>query len=72
MAEPRISVLIVARDEAHNLAECLAAARWADEWNTWGTPEVLAAKGRVLDGHCEDLGRDTDRVQRLVEVEHPL
>lgn len=31
MAEPRISVLIVARDEAHNLAECLAAARWADE-----------------------------------------
>ena len=31
MAEPRISVLIVARDEAHNLAECLAAAHWADE-----------------------------------------
>jgi glycosyltransferase involved in cell wall biosynthesis len=31
MPEPRISVLIVARDEAHNLAECLAAAAWADE-----------------------------------------
>jgi glycosyltransferase involved in cell wall biosynthesis len=31
MADPRISVLVVARDEAHNLAECLAAARWADE-----------------------------------------
>ncbi len=27
----RISVLVVARDEADNLAECLAAARWADE-----------------------------------------
>jgi glycosyltransferase involved in cell wall biosynthesis len=31
MGEPRISVLVVARDEAQNLAECLAAARWADE-----------------------------------------
>jgi glycosyltransferase involved in cell wall biosynthesis len=31
MPEPRITVLVVARDEAENLAECLAAARWADE-----------------------------------------
>jgi glycosyltransferase involved in cell wall biosynthesis len=31
MPEPRVSVLIVARDEAHNLADCLAAAAWADE-----------------------------------------
>jgi glycosyltransferase involved in cell wall biosynthesis len=31
MPEPGVSVLIVARDEAHNLADCLAAARWADE-----------------------------------------
>ncbi len=31
MHEPRLSVLVVARDEAHNLADCLAAARWADE-----------------------------------------
>ncbi len=31
MPEPRISVLVVARDEAHNLPDCLAAAEWADE-----------------------------------------
>ena len=31
MPEPRLSVLIVARDEAHNLAGCLASASWADE-----------------------------------------
>ena len=31
MHEPRLSVLVVARDEAHNLTDCLAAARWADE-----------------------------------------
>jgi hypothetical protein len=31
MPEPRVSVLIVAKNEAHNLADCLAKARWADE-----------------------------------------
>jgi len=31
MAEPRVSVLIVAKNEAHNLADCLAAASWAFE-----------------------------------------
>ncbi len=29
--EPRLSVLVVARNEAHNLADCLASTRWADE-----------------------------------------
>ena len=28
MPEPRISILIVARDEAENLPGCLAAVRW--------------------------------------------
>jgi glycosyltransferase involved in cell wall biosynthesis len=31
MPEPRLSVLIVAKNEAHNLAECLAATSWAFE-----------------------------------------
>ena len=31
MPEPRISVLIVAKNEAHNLRECLDAVSWADE-----------------------------------------
>src|SRR5262249_30759434 len=31
MPEPRVSVLIVARNEAHNLSECLQAVSWADE-----------------------------------------
>ena len=31
MPEPRVSVLIVAKNEAHNLADCLAAASWAFE-----------------------------------------
>jgi glycosyltransferase involved in cell wall biosynthesis len=31
MPEPRLSVLIVAKNEAHNLADCLGAASWAFE-----------------------------------------
>jgi glycosyltransferase involved in cell wall biosynthesis len=31
MPEPRVSVLIVAKNEARNLSECLSAVSWADE-----------------------------------------
>jgi F420-dependent oxidoreductase-like protein len=39
------------------------AARYADEWNCWSTPEVLAHKVRVLHEHCEALGRDPAEVR---------
>jgi F420-dependent oxidoreductase-like protein len=34
------------------------AARYADHWNSWTTPDVLAHKISVLRGHCADVGRD--------------
>jgi F420-dependent oxidoreductase-like protein len=34
------------------------AARYADEWNAWTTPDVLAHKVDVLHRHCDALGRD--------------
>jgi F420-dependent oxidoreductase-like protein len=34
------------------------AARYADEWNCWSTPDLLARKIEVLRRHCADLGRD--------------
>ena len=34
------------------------AARYADHWNSWTTPEVLAHKISVLRAHCADAGRD--------------
>lgn len=34
------------------------AARYADEWNSWTTPDVMAHKVTVLRQHCADLGRD--------------
>jgi F420-dependent oxidoreductase-like protein len=44
------------------------AARWADEWNTWGAPRVLAHKAAVLDRHCERLGRDPDTIIRSAQA----
>jgi len=34
------------------------AARHADQWNTWASPELLTHKVSVLRGHCEEDGRD--------------
>jgi F420-dependent oxidoreductase-like protein len=39
-------------------------ARYADEWNIWGTPELLAEKGAVLSQRCEEEGRDPASVHR--------
>ena len=44
------------------------AATYADEWNVWGTPDVLRHKGQVLDGHCDKLGRDPKEIQRSAQA----
>src|SRR5215212_5517530 len=44
------------------------AARYADEWNVWGTPEVLRHKIGVLERHCEDLGRDPSTIRRSAQA----
>jgi F420-dependent oxidoreductase-like protein len=40
------------------------AAKHADHWNVWGGPATLAAKGKILDGHCATLGRDPKKILR--------
>ena len=42
----------------------LIAAKYANEWNVWGTPEVLIHKQSVLDAHCSDVHRDPAEIQR--------
>jgi alkanesulfonate monooxygenase SsuD/methylene tetrahydromethanopterin reductase-like flavin-dependent oxidoreductase (luciferase family) len=44
------------------------AARYADEWNTWGTPEVMAHKIAVLEQHCADVGRDPREIRRSAQA----
>jgi F420-dependent oxidoreductase-like protein len=39
------------------------AAQYADHWNSWTTPDVLAHKVSVLRGHCADVGRDPGEIQ---------
>jgi F420-dependent oxidoreductase-like protein len=38
------------------------AARYADQWNYWTTPEQLAHKISVLREHCEQVGRDPGEI----------
>lgn len=53
--QERLPLLIGGGGEKRTLR---IAARYADEWNAWTTPEVLAHKVDVLGRHCADLERD--------------
>ena len=39
------------------------AARYADQWNAWATPELLARKVAVLRAHCDQVGRDPSEIR---------
>ena len=41
-------------------------AAYADQWNAFGSPETLAHKDEVLRGHCADVGRNPDEIERTV------
>jgi F420-dependent oxidoreductase-like protein len=43
-------------------------AKHANHWNVWGGPEVLARKGKVLDGHCAAVKRDPKTITRSVNM----
>ena len=44
------------------------AAKYADEWNVWGRPDLLRRKMSVLDEHCRSLGRDPKSIQRSAQT----
>jgi len=39
------------------------AASYADEWNCWGLPDLMAHKSQVLERHCVDIGRDPASIE---------
>lgn len=43
-------------------------ARWADEWNVWGDPELFAHKSQVMSAGCEDHGRDPASLVRSTQA----
>ncbi len=44
------------------------AARYADQWNTWGLPELIAHKSQILSKHCDNYGRDPSTIERSAQV----
>jgi alkanesulfonate monooxygenase SsuD/methylene tetrahydromethanopterin reductase-like flavin-dependent oxidoreductase (luciferase family) len=44
------------------------AARYAEEWNVWGTVETFTHKARVLDRACERVGRDPGELRRSTQA----
>lgn len=57
--QPRLPLLIGGGGEKRTMK---IAARFADEWNAWTTPDVLAHKVGVLHQHCESIGRDPGEI----------
>ncbi len=45
-----------------------ATARWADEWNTWGDPEMAAERHARLVTACEQVGRDPESLHTSVNA----
>ncbi len=57
----RLPLLIGGAGERRTLR---IAARFADEWHTWASPEEFRRKNAVLDQHCADVGRDPASLRR--------
>ena len=41
-----------------------SVAKYADQWNVFGSPDVLRHKDSVLRRHCEEVGRDHTEIER--------
>jgi len=59
-AQSRLPLLVGGGGEKRTMR---IAARFADEWNCWTTPEVLEHKVEVLRRHCDAVGRDAGGIQ---------
>jgi F420-dependent oxidoreductase-like protein len=44
------------------------AARFADEWNTWGLPDHIAERSAMLTRQCDKAGRDPDAIARTAQA----
>ena len=66
LQQPRPQVLIGGGGEKLTLR---VVARLADASNFGGKPHEWAAKAEVLKGHCADVGRDYDEIQKTISGE---
>jgi alkanesulfonate monooxygenase SsuD/methylene tetrahydromethanopterin reductase-like flavin-dependent oxidoreductase (luciferase family) len=59
--QERLPVLVAGKGEQRTLR---TVARYADVWHTWGSPESFAARSRLLDERCAEVGRAPADVKR--------
>ena len=43
-------------------------AKYADQWNAFGTPDEVRHKIEVLEGHCRAIGRDVNTIEKSVGI----
>ena len=43
-------------------------AKYADEWNHWGRPDLAVQKAKAFEAHCEKIGRDPATVRRSTQT----
>jgi F420-dependent oxidoreductase-like protein len=43
-------------------------ARYADEWNCWGLPDLTARRTEDLERHCAEIGRDPASIKRSAQA----
>jgi F420-dependent oxidoreductase-like protein len=60
-----LPILIGASGEQRMLG---IVARYADQWNCWGAPELVRHKSGVLDQHCDKAGRDPAQIRRTAQA----
>ena len=53
--QERLPLLVGGRGERRTMR---IAARYADEWNSWTSPDELSRKVGILRSHCEEVSRD--------------
>jgi F420-dependent oxidoreductase-like protein len=63
--QPHLPILIGGGGEQVTLR---IVAKYADEWNVWGSPETLRRKGAILDRYMEEAGRDPKSIKRSAQV----
>jgi F420-dependent oxidoreductase-like protein len=61
ISRPRVPIMVGGGGERKTLR---LVAQYADACNVFGSPEGIARKYSILDGHCAAVGRDTGQIER--------
>ena len=64
--QPRLPILIGGSGPTKTLR---TTARYADLWNGYGTPELIAATSDILRERCAEIGRPFDEIGRTVTLD---